>query len=67
MLINFDNQPDFNELAYARFEERNRIMANLKSILIKFPEQFHSRKRHRIATEISNLLYKEIEDKFGLI
>lgn len=67
MLINFDNQPDLNELAYARFEERNRIIAIMKSILIKFPEQFQSRKRHRIATEISNLLYKEIEDKFGLI
>lgn len=66
MLINFNKHPDFNELAYARFEERNRIMAIMKSILIKFPEQFQSRKRHRIATEISNLLYKEIEDKFGL-
>ena len=67
MLINFDNQPDFNELAYARFEERNRIMLIIKSILINYPDKFQSRKRHRIATEISNLLYKEIEDKFGLI
>lgn len=66
MLINFDNQPDFNELAYARFEERNRIMAIMKSILIKYPDKFQSRKRHRIATDICNLLYKEIEDKFGL-
>ena len=66
MLINFDKQPDFNELAYARFEERNRIMLIMKSILLKFPEQFQSRKRHRIANDISNILYKEIEDKFGL-
>jgi len=57
---------EINELAYAKFEERHRIIALLRSILIKFPEQFHSRKRHRIATDISNLLYKEIEDRFGL-
>ena len=66
MLINFDNHPELNEIAYAQFEERNRIMLIMKSILLKFPEQFQSRKRHRIATDISNLLYKEIEDKFGL-
>lgn len=57
---------EINTLAYAKFEERHRIMSHLKSILVTFPEQFHSRKRHRIATEICNLLYKEIEDRFGL-
>ncbi len=57
---------EINTLAYAKFEERHRIMATLKSILITFPEQFHSRKRYRIATDICNLLYKEIEDRFGL-
>jgi hypothetical protein len=67
MLINFDKHPELNEIAYARFEERTRIMSIMKSILLKFPEQFQSRKRHRIATDISNLLYKEIEDKFGLL
>jgi len=57
---------DLDNLAYAKFEERHRIIGMLKSILINFPKQFHSRKRHRIATDICNLLYKEIEDRFGL-
>lgn len=62
-----ENNSEINKLAYARFEERTRITSALKSILVKFPEQFPSRKRHRIATEICNLLYKEIDDRFGLI
>lgn len=65
--MQLENNLEINKLAYARFEERARITSVLKAIIVKFPEQFHSRKRHRIATEICNLLYKEIEDRFGLI
>lgn len=67
MLIDIDKYKSHNEIAFARFEERKRIVLIVKSILIKFPDQFTSRKRHRIATEVCNTLYKEIEDKFGLI
>lgn len=61
-----DSDLSIDDIAYIRFEERNRIISNMKSILKNFPEQFHSRKRHRIATDICSLLYKEIEDRFGL-
>lgn len=61
-----DNNLSIDDIAYIRFEERNRIISTMKSILKNFPEQFHSRKRYRIATDICNLLYKEIGDRFGL-
>ncbi len=66
MCMNHDNNLSFDDIAYVRFEERNRIISTMKSILKNFPEQFHSRKRYKIATDICNLLYKEIEDRFGL-
>lgn len=66
MFTDIEQYNHFNELAYARFEERKRVTSVIKSILIQFPEQFSSRKRHRIATEVCNILYKEIEDKFDL-
>jgi len=66
MGMNTDNNLNFSDVAYIRFQERNRIISNMKSILKNFPEQFPSRKRYRIATDICNLLYKEIEDRFGL-
>lgn len=56
-----DSNLSINDIAYIRFEERNRIISNMKSILKNFPEQFHSRKRYRIATDICNLLKKEIK------
>lgn len=57
---------DLNEIAYARYQERKRIISLAKSILVKFPKQFSNRKRNRIATQVCDILYKEIEDTFSL-
>lgn len=67
MLIIFDNNPDFGEIAHAKYEERKRIISIAHSIISKFPEQFSSRRKNKIATEVCSILYKEIEDKFSLL
>lgn len=66
MLIIFDNHSDFGEIAHAKYEERKRILSIAYSIISKFPEQFSSRRKNKVATEVCNFLYKEIEDKFSL-
>lgn len=67
MFNEVNQEKNFNETAFARFEERMRIIRVVKEILVKFPEQFPSRKRYRIAKEVCNILYKEIDDKFGML
>ena len=67
MLIIFDNNPEFGEIAHAKYEERKRIISLAHLIISKFPEQFSSRRKNKIATEVCSILYKEIEEKFNLL
>lgn len=66
MTIYTNDISNMNEIAFARFEERRRVASFVKSIIVKFPEQFSSRRKQKIANDVCNILYKELEDIFRL-
>lgn len=67
MLIVFRDHPDFGEIAYAKYQERKRIISMVNSVISKFPEQFLSKKKNNIATLVCKKLFEEVNDKFNLI
>lgn len=68
MQLIFKDHADYGEIAYAKYEERKRLIKIAHILIENFPKQFvgHS-KRHKAAVEVCNKLYKEIDGTFRLI
>lgn len=67
MIFSPTNNDTIEEIAFAKFQERKRLLLIINSILKDFPNHCTSRKRHKIAIQLCNKLYEEVTNQFGLL